>query len=350
MERIKKSDILTAVSIYSSRVSACIAALDESTPVIMGLGKSEGRLMGGKGVLDIDVLSKAIRNSLNMAQEEAGRGTSQAIVGISGASIKSEKSRGIVKLGHKGEEISNRNVREVLKVADTVPLNVEREIIHSIPQDFVVDGQNGIKNPVGLYGIKLEAETLLVTAPVPFLQNVIKSLNLAGVDAEDVAFSGIGACRCSLSPEDAAEKGVILIEIDNNFTALSFFFDNILRGVEVQQKSVISGGALEGLKEKADKVREDKPISKIILTGGAYFHEDFIEKVDSAFGVPSQTAYPRNIKGSAREMTNPSHLTSIGLACYGLERRREGMARKRGSIGLLHKATKRVNDFINEYF
>ena len=152
MEKVKKADIVAAISIYSSRVSACIATLDkEAYPNIAGLGKSEGKLTGAKGVLDIDALSKAVRDSLKMAQEEAGVECSRALISISGANIESEKSKGMVKLGQRSEEISDKNVREVLKVAGTIPLDVEREIIHSIPQDFVVDGQSNIKNPVGLY-------------------------------------------------------------------------------------------------------------------------------------------------------------------------------------------------------
>ena len=351
MEKINTNRIISGLGISSSRASACIAVLGEGgSPDIIGLGRSEGKLMGGKGVLDIDALSKAIKDSIGIAQEEAGVESQRAIVSISGANIKSEKSRGMIRLGQRGEEITDREIREVLKVADTVPMDIEREIMHSIPQDFVVDGQEGVKNPVGLYGVKLEAETLLITIHAPFLQNIIKSLNLAGIELEDAVFSGIAASRCLLSPEETEGKGIVLMEIDNNFTALSVFFDKILRSVYIQQESVIADGALKTLKEKVDKIRCNKAISKIILTGGSYFHEDFIEKVDSVFGVPSQMAYARNVKGSARDINNPSYANSIGGALYGLEKKKEKLVRKRGGIGLFHKATRKVSDFIGEYF
>ncbi len=351
MEKINRNNIVMALSIYSSRVSACIMVLDkEARPNIIGLGKSEGKLMGAKGVLNIEALSKAIRDSVKPAQEEAGLEYPRALVSISGANIKSEKSRGIVRLAQRGEEVTEKNVREVLKVADTIPISIERQIIHSIPQDFAVDRQSGIKNPVGLYGVKLEAETLLITAHVPFLQNVVKCLNLAGIEFEDVVFSGVAASRSLLLPEENAGKGIALIEIDNNFTALSVFFNNVLRGLDIQEKSAIADGALEDLRERLDIIRSNKPISKIILAGGAYIHEDFIEKVESVFGIPSEMAHPRNIRGSARDINNPTYITSIGLARYGLERRRERLARRGGSIGLLHRTTRRVSDFLSEYF
>ena len=350
MEKIRRKDIVTALTVYSSRVSAGIGILDEDgAPNIAGLGKSEGRLLGAKGVLDIDALSRAIRDSLKTAQEEAGVESSRAFVGISGGSIKSERSRGIVKLSQRGYEISDKNVREVLKVANTIPINMAREIMHSIPQDFIVDGQNDIRNPVGLHGAKLETETLLITAHIPFSQNIIKALNLAGIDVEDIVFSGIAAGRCLLSG-DAGDKGAVLMEIDNNFTAISVFFDNVLRGIDIQQKSVIEEGVLEALKENADKIRAGKPVSKIILAGGGYIHEDFIEKVESVFGVPSQMAYARNAKGRARDITSPSHITSIGLILYGFGQKGDRAADKRGGLGILRSATRRMGEFLEEYF
>jgi cell division protein FtsA len=351
MEKIRKGDIVQALSVHSSRISACIATLDEENrPSIIGLGRAEGKLLGKKGVLDIDALSRAIRDSLKMAQEEAGIESPKALIGISGGSIEGENSRGIIKLRQRGEEITDKNVREVLKVANATPANMARELIHSIPRDFIIDGQENIRNPVGLHGVKLETEALLITAHLPFLQNITKSLNLAGYDLEDIAFSGIAASQCVLS-EETAGKCVIIVEIDNNFTTLSLFFDNLLHGVDILDKSVIANGALETLKERVDKIRGNKPISKIILSGGGYIHEDFIEKMDSVFGIPSQMAFVRNVIGRAKDINNPAYVSSIGLALYGLYERREDLAAKRvGRLGLLRKATKRVGEFIEEYF
>ena len=260
-----------------------------------------------------------------------------------------EKARGMVRLSHRGEEISNKNIKDALKTAEIIPLNVAREIIHSVPQNFIVDGQKNIKNPVGLYGVKLEVETLLITSHLPFLQNIIKSLSLAGVELEDIIFSGIATSKSLLS-QATEGKGIILLEIDNNFTSASFFFDNVLNGIDIQEESVISDGVLKSLKENVDKIRGEKPISKILLAGGGYIHEDFIEKVDSIFGIPSETAYLKGLKGTARDMNNPAHLTSAGLALYGLERRREDSIYKRVGSRLLNKVTKRVGNFLNEYF
>lgn len=350
MEKVKRSDIIAGISIYSSRVSACIGVTDGEAPLnIVGLGRREGRFLGAKGVLDIDALSRAIRDSLDMAQEEANVETSKTLVAVSGGSINSDRSRGIIKLGPKGREVTEKNLRDVLKIADTVPISMEREIIHSIPQDYIVDGQSDIKNPVGLHGVKLEAETLIVTAHLPFLQNVAKSLNLAGADLDGVVYSGIAASKCLLS-KNTEGQGVVLVEIDNNFTGLSVFFDNALIGIHISQKSVIADGVLEILRGEIDKARRDKPISKAILAGGGYIHEDFIEKVNKVFGIPSETAYLRSAKGTARDMNNPSYLASIGLVLCGFEEKKKCVAGKKTRMGVFGKATRKVGLFLEEYF
>ncbi len=350
MEKMKKNDIIAAFSIHSSRVSACISVPGEDgTPLITGLGKSEGKLLGAKGVLNIDVLSRAIRESLAAAQEEAGVEPRKALVSVSGGNINSEKSRGIVKLSQRGEEVSDRNISDALKIANTIPMNTEKEIVHSIPQNFILDGQRGIEDPIGLYAVKLEIEALLVTAHLPFLQNIVKALNLAGLDLEDIAFSGIASSKCLLSRETES-KGILLMEIDNSYTASSLFFGNVLRGLAVEERSVIKNGVLEALRSKIDRMRGDKTLSRIFLTGGGYIHEDFIEKVNTVFGIPSEAAYVRNVKGSARDINNASHLASMGLALYGMERRRENSKGRKMGPGIIRRISRSLGDFINEYF
>lgn len=350
MEKVKREDIVTGVSIHSSRVSACIAVSGEDgEPIITGLGRAEGRLLGAKGVLNIDALSRAMRGALNAAEAEAGAASPKAFISVSGGSLNIEKSRGIIKLSQKGTEITDKNVRDVLKVADTVSANLESEIMHSIPQSFVVDGQKNVENPTGLYAVKLEVEALLVMAQIPFLQNVVKALNLAGVDMEDIVFSGIALSKCLLS-QKTEDKGVALMEIDNNYTVNSLFYDNILKGIDVQEKSAISEGVLEAMKINLDKMRGEKPISKIILSGGGYIHEDFIERVNSIFGIPSSVAYARNIRGMAKDINNPAHLASTGLALYGFQKRRENLNGVKAGSTILEKISKSVGIFIEEYF
>ncbi|MEA3305330.1 MAG: cell division protein FtsA [Candidatus Omnitrophota bacterium] len=349
MEKVKKKDVLTALAIGSSRVSVCVAALDREACVnLIGLGKSDGRLMGGRGVFEIDALAKAMRDALKTAREEAGVTCPKTLVSISGGNISIERSAGMVKVGQRGGEISRKNVRDAIKMAEAVPIAIEKELIHSIPQDFIVDGQEGIKNPVGLYGIKLEVKSLLITAHFPFLQNITKCLNLAGTELDNVVFSGIASSK-SLSNE-AEGKGVILLETDNNFTVISVFFDNVLKGAKVHECCVTSEGALGFLRQKADEIRGNNPVSKVILAGNTFVREDFIERVESVFGIPAQMGCLRNIKGSAKDMYNPAHLTSIGLALYGFEKRRENTGSKKRGFGLIRKLTRRVSGFMDEYF
>ncbi len=347
---VNKENIVAAVNIGSSRITACIANIepDGSTSVV-GLGKADGKFMGKKGVLDIDILSNAIRYSLKAAEQEAGTAVSRAFVSISGANITSERSRGMARLGKRGEEISNRHIRSVLRVAEAVPLGLEREIIHSIPQSFVVDGQDSIKNPIGLYGVKLEVDALLIVADMPFLQNVIKCLNVAGVELEDAIFSGI-ATAASVFPKEEEPGGVILIEADNSFTSLSVFFDDVLRGADVCDRNILQEGVLESLRDATDKIRGTRPISKIIIAGSSFLPEEIIERLETVFRVPAETGYPRNIKGSARDINNPAYITAMGLAIYGAEKRSSEVPMMSSKLGLFNKVVNRLKSLFTEYF
>ena len=350
MEKINKENIVAALSIGSSRVSACMARIDAAGVVnIIGLGKTEGRLMGKKGVLDIDVMTSAIRSSLKMAEVEAGIEAARAFVSISGANIISEKGRGMVKLGKKGEEIFNRHVKSALKVAEAMPLSMEKEIIHSIPQSFAVDGQNGIKNPIGLYGVKLELEALVIAVDVPFLQNIIKCLNIAGAELEDAVFSGIATARC-VFPKETEPGGIVLIEADSSFTALSIFFDNVLRGVDVYDKNVFQEGTLEYLRDVTDRMRGTRPVSRIIITGNPFLPEEVIERLETVFRVPSQIGYPRHIKGTAKEINNPAHITSMGLAMYGADKKFAASPAAGSKLGFFNRIAGRLKALFNDYF
>lgn len=350
MEKINKENMVAALSIGSSRISACVAGIDITGAVrIIGLGKAEGKLMGKKGVLDVDIMSHAMRSSLKMAEIEAGIETARAFVSVSGANIISEKGRGMIKLGKKGEEIFSRHVKSALKVAEAMPLSMEKEIIHSIPQSFAVDGQNGIKNPIGLYGVKLELEALVIAVDAPFLQNIIKCLNIAGVELEDAVFSGIAAARC-VFPKEAEPGGIVLIEADTSFTALSIFFDNVLRGVDVYGKNIFQEGALEYLCDATDRMRGMRPVSKIVITGNSFLPEEVIERLETVFKVPSQIGYPRRINGTAKEINNPAHITSMGLAMYGADKKFAASPATGSKMSFFNRIAGRLKAMFNDYF
>lgn len=350
MEKMNRENIITAVNAGSSRITACIANIESDGSIaVMGLGKADGRFMGNKGVLDIDVLSNAMRYALKAAEQEAGLEITRAFAGISGANITSEKSRGMVRLGKRGEEILSRHVKGALRIAEAVPLGMEKEIIHSIPQSFVVDGQGGIKNPLGLCGVKMEVEALLITIDMPFLQNIIKCLNIAGVELEDAVFSGIATAACVFPGKE--EPGcAILIEADNNFTSLSVFFDDILRGVDVCGVNILQASAMELLRESAGGICGSRRVSKIIITGSSFLSEEVIERLEAAFKAPVEIGYSRNIKGTARDINNPAYITAMGLAIYGAGKRLADAPAFNSGAGIFKKITGRLKALFTEYF
>jgi len=339
---------VSALALNSNRISASVVRLNEDgEPFVTGLGKFEGRIMGSSGVLDIDRMARGMKTALSKAFEESGDEPKQLLLGVSGASVSCETARGIVKIGNKNGEITKTHLREVMKIAEMLPVDRARQILHSIPQDFILDGQDGIANPLGLAGMKLETETLLVTAYAPFIQNVTKALNLAGKEARDIIFS-VFAVSDSVFERQDKPKGVALLEIDDAFTSVSFFYGNLLRGLKVERSSAISEGALERLSKGLDKMRGGRAVSEIILLGGSYVHEDFVEKVNRVFGIPSRMAYLRQVKGSAKDISSPAHIPSISLCLYGLVSSSPDSDIIRQ--GLLGRARRRLGEFIEEYF
>lgn len=347
---MNKENIITAMNVGSSRITVCIANIQyDGSIAVIGLGKADGKFMGNKGVLNIDVLSNAMQYALTTAEQEAGFEVAQAFVSISGANITSEKSKGMIRLGKRSEEIFNRHIRNVLRVAEAVPLGLEKEIIHSIPQSFVVDGQDGIKNPLGLYGVKMEVDALLVAADMPFLQNIIKCLNIAGVELEDAVFSGIATAAC-VFPKEEDPGCVILLEADNSFTSLSVFFNDVLRGIDVCGANILHTSAMESLVKSAGKICGPMPVSKIIITGSSFPSDDIIERLEAAFGVGAEIGYPRTIRGSARDINNPAYITAMGLAIYGAEKRLAEMPIAGPNGSIFNKAVNRLKTLFAEYF
>jgi cell division ATPase FtsA len=192
-------------------------------------------------------------------------------------------------------------------------------------------------------------EALIIAVDTPFLQNIIKCLNIAGIELEDAVFSGIATARC-VFPKEPEAGGIVLVEADSNFTALSVFCDNILSGVDVYDKNIFQDGALEYLRDATDRIRGTRPISKIIITGSSFLPEEIIERLEAVFRVPSQIGYPRHIKGSAKDINNPVHITSMGLALYGLEKRRAASPAAGSKFGFFRRVAARLKSLFNEYF
>jgi cell division protein FtsA len=291
--------IVVGVDIGTSKIVTIIAKIDEAVNV---LGVSEVPSNGIKKgqIVNIEEAVVAINTSIEAAERMAGVSVSRVVASIGGSNIESQNSRGVVAVSQPEGEISPSDVSRVIDAAKAVSLPSTREIIHVLPRSFTVDGQEGIKDPVGMTGTRLEVETHIVTAGSPAVRNLEKAFSQVGVDVEGMVFSGYASGLAVLS-ETEKELGVVLVDIGAGTTDISIYIDG-----SVAYSSVLPIGARHitndlaiGIRislESAEKVKLhlSKPPKRILKYEDALVGEDAKDKkaadeIDlESLGLPEQ--------------------------------------------------------------
>ena len=195
-----KGRILAGIDIGSSKVVTLIASQTETGKIsCIGVAAVESRGLRKSQIVDIEEATDAITESVEAAERMAGYSISQGFVSISGAHIQSQNSKGVVAVAQPEDEITATDVDRVIEAARAVSLPSAREILHVIPRDFVVDSQAGIKDPIGMTGVRLETEAHLITASSTAIKNLVRCVNDIGVAVAGVVFSGLAASESALS-------------------------------------------------------------------------------------------------------------------------------------------------------
>lgn len=208
-------NIFTALDVGTSTVQTVIAeeSKREEGLRILGMGISPSAGVRRGIVVDMDEAANAIRESVEEARRTAGVPVRSVWVGVGGAHIAVSSSRGVVAVSRADGEISPEDVRRAIAAAESfISKNPNREILHIVPRDYKVDHESGIKDPVGMHGVRLEVDTLIVECSAPFLKNLIKSVEGAGLRVEDYVFSPLAAAEAVLTKRQK-ELGVILVDI-----------------------------------------------------------------------------------------------------------------------------------------
>src|SRR3989344_5796947 len=224
-----KGRILAGIDIGSSKVVTVIASQAENLGKIncVGVAAVESRGLRKSQIVDIEEATDAITESVEAAERMAGYSISHAFVSIGGAHIQSQNSKGVVAVAQPESEITATDVDRVIEAARAVSLPSAREILHVIPRDFVVDSQAGIKDPIGMTGVRLETEAHLITASSTAIKNLVRCVNDIGVAVAGVVFSGLAASESALSDTEK-ELGVVLLDIGGGSTSMSVFVDSAL--------------------------------------------------------------------------------------------------------------------------
>lgn len=386
-----KQNLIVGLDIGTTKIAVIISELEESGPpriVGMGTSRSEGLKRGV--VINLEKTVESITKALEDAEMMAGVKVNSVFAGIAGDHIRSINSRGVIALSGSGSEISSKDVERVINAARAVALPMDREIIHVLPQEYTVDDQSGIKDPIGMSGVRLEAEVHIVTGAVTSAQNIYRSVKKAGLEVCDLVLQPLASSYALLSPEEE-ELGVALIDLGGGTTDIAIFHDGSIRHTAViglggnnvtndiaiglrtpvEQAEEIKksyGCALSSLVDSDEMIkvpgvggREPKEISRgvlaaiiepraeeifslvlreikktnysdllvagVVLTGGGSLMEGMIELAEQIFDMPVKKGIPQGFSGLVDLVSTPIHSTGVGLILYGLEQLKEGKSK-----------------------
>jgi cell division protein FtsA len=394
-----KNGYIVGLDIGTKKVAAIIGEITEDTKIeTIGIGTSESRGLRKGVVVNLDATVNAIKKAQEEAELMAGVEIESAFIGISGAHIKSFNSRGVIAVSGRNREITHEDIRRVVNQSKAVSIPPDREIIHVIPQEFVVDEQDGIKDPLGMSGIKLEVNVHIVTSALTSVQNLRTCIERAGIEIEDVFLNQIAAATSTLTP-DEQELGVGLVDIGGGTTEVAIFErgslwytsivplggDNFTNDIAVGLRTPIPEA--EKIKKKfgciaSPLVDEEETIevpsvgrgrkprvlsrqiladiiqpraeeifrlidndikrmgyekslnSGVVLTGGTAMLDGLEEVAEEIFDLPIRRGDPTGVGGLVDRVNTPDYATTVGLILYGFKQLEEKGIKKDRKKGL----------------
>ena len=374
---------LAGLDIGTSKIAVVVAEVNERKQVkIIGVGLSPSAGMRQGVVINLDQAVRSIEKAVEEAQLTAGLEVDEVIVGIAGEHIHSVNSRGVVPVQRSDHEITQEDVTSVIEAAKAIALPIDRKVIHVLPQEFIVDNQEGIKNPVGISGVRLEAEVHIVTGALTSAENIIRSVKKVGLDVKGLILEPLASSLAVLDSNEL-ELGVALIDMGGGTTDIAIFYDGAIRNTAVVAlggQNVTNDIAL-GLRTPLDQAEDMKKkygcshkdmVSKtdfftvpgiggrgprevsrealtsiiqprmeevfhlaakeikrsefgdqlgagIVLTGGGSLLEGSVRLAEEIFGLPARVGVPQGFSGMVESASSPVFATGLGLILYDLE-------------------------------
>jgi cell division protein FtsA len=377
---------------------------------IVGLGEARSRGLRKGVVVNLDATVDAIKSALGKAELMAGVNVELASVGIAGGHIRSFNSRGVVAISGRNHAVCQEDVDRVLAAAQAVSIPQDREVLHVLPQEFVLDDQGGIADPKGMIGSRLEANVHIVTAATTAVQNLVTCANRAGIEVRDTVIEQLAVAEGVLS-DDERELGVAIIDIGGGTTDLAIFekgsiwhtavlpvggdhFTNDLaiglrtpipdaERLKLQYGCAMTSMVVEGdgvevpsvggrkprllsreviaeilqpraaevftlIHEEVGRAGFDRALNAgVVLTGGGAVLPGTIEVCEQVFDVPVRLGQPRGGAGRAAPGWGPAHATAIGLAMFGA---RNHPPRRRPTLTVPVGSLGRVGDRVRAWF
>ena len=378
MER--PGNMIVGLDIGTTKICAVVSELNKKGAEIIGVGTYPSVGLRKGVVVNIDNTVDSIQRSMEEAELMAGREIGSVFIGIAGSHIKGFNSHGVIAV--KGQEVSQEDVDRVIDAARAVAIPLDREVIHILPQEYIVDEQGGILDPVGITGVRLEAKVHIVTGAVTAAQNLIKCANRAGLDVVDIVFQPLASAEAVLTQEEK-DLGVALVDFGGGTTDLALFTESAIKHTavlglggnnltndiavglrtpskEAEQIKIGHGSCLNSLVDKDQMIevpsvggRKPRLLSRhilseileprveeiftlvdqeiertglkellasgVVITGGSALLPGIAEIADQVFQLPTRIGFPQRISGLVDVVNGPMFATAVGLVLYGME-------------------------------
>ena len=229
----EQENIMVGLDIGTTKICAIVASIDESKRInILGVGKAPSDGLNRGVVVNIDKTVNAIKDAVAQAELASGIQVNSVNVGIAGDHIRSMRSKGVITINNRDNEITSPDVERLLEDCQRIMLPTDQQILHVIPQEFVVDGQDGIADPVGMSGMRMEAEVHIITGLVSAAKNIYRCVERAGYQVADIILEPLASSYSVLDVEEK-EAGVVLVDIGGGTTDVAIFRDNTIRHTAV---------------------------------------------------------------------------------------------------------------------
>ena len=407
----KKSDnLIVGLDIGTTKICCIVGHMAEDGLEVVGIGTSPSRGMRKGVVINIESTVAAIRKAIREAELMAGCEIKSVFTGIAGGHIRGMNSQGVIAI--KNREVTSDDLQRVIDAAKAIAIPMDREVLHILPQEFIIDDQDGIREPLGMSGVRLEAKVHIVTGAVASAQNIIKSCNRAGVDVADIVLEQLASSEAVLSA-DEKELGVALVDIGGGTADIAIYADGAIKHTsvlsiggdhltndiavglrtpmaEAEKIKKTYGCCLTSMVGKDETIevpsvggREPRILSRqllaeileprveemfslinreiiksgydeliasgIVITGGTAILPGMPELAEQIFNLPVRRGTPIDIGGLADVVNSPIYASGVGLVKYG-SMNTQAQKFKVGEDNMFERVSKRLKEMFSDFF
>ncbi len=380
MAHDERGELIVGLDIGTTKINVVVGEIHGEHVDIIGVGNHNSSGLRRGVVVNIESTVASITKAVEEAEQMAGCEISDVYVGIAGSHIKGFNSKGLIPIRH--DEVTQDDIDRVVEAARAVNIPTDQEIVHVLPQEFMVDDQEGIQHPLGMTGVRLEADVHIVTGSVTAVQNIIKCCNRAGLMVSDVVLEPIASAEAVLTQEEM-ELGIGLLDIGGGTSDLAIFTEGSIKhtfvlGIgghnltndlsiglrtpmqEAEKLKERFGGAMSSMIDKNDAIevpsvggRKARRLSRkvmgeileprveemltlvkeelvnssfkdlinagLVMTGGTAMLDNIVDMAEQIFDLPTRIGYPQNIGGVTDIVSTPQCATGVGLVLYGMK-------------------------------